>query len=55
MQPTFRHYNKGIPIIGTSNGTDIVVFLPLFHNPFLNNKKGIKQGNGADVLNRETE
>jgi len=40
MEPTFRHNNKRVPIIGTSNGTDIVVFLPLFHDPFLNSKHG---------------
>lgn len=32
---TFGHHDKGTPIVSTSNRTDVIILLPLFHDPFL--------------------
>lgn len=39
LSRTFGHYDQRAPIVGTSNCTNIVVLLPLLHNPLLKNNK----------------
>ena len=35
---TFRHYNQWGSIISPGYGTNVIILLPLFHNPFLLNR-----------------
>jgi hypothetical protein len=37
LEITFGHNNQRAPIIRTSNGADVEILFPLFHDPLLQN------------------